>query len=154
MHLDKLPERVCSFFPARGRNLLPIVGSVRLPTYVRRVSRASLNANSPAASFSGSGLRPDDKMDATTIRRYLSAAVNTLGADVGTIEQRLRKVYQNELRQLSGNSGLPDPVRTDYEELMADLSGLLEQPGDIDRDRASRLARRVVALNERLINEL
>lgn len=84
----------------------------------------------------------------------MSAAVNTLGADVGTIEQRLRKVYQNELRQLSGNSGLPDPVRTDYEELMADLSGLLEQPGDIDRDRASRLARRVVALNERLINEL
>lgn len=93
-------------------------------------------------------------MDATTIKRYLSAAVNTLGADVGAIEQRLRKVYQNELRHLSGNSGLPDPIRTDYEELMADLSGLLEQPGDVDLDRASHLARRVVAFNERVISEL
>lgn len=89
-------------------------------------------------------------MDSITIRRQLLSAVSTLGADPGTIEQRLRRVYEGELSQIAG---LTAEAGRDYDRLMAELAELLGGQSRFDLKRASALAKRVVALYERVISE-
>lgn len=92
-------------------------------------------------------------MDNQTIKRRLFAAVHILVSGEETVDERLRKVYEGELRQLTPKS-LPHHVRRDYEQLMIDLSRLFEGRSKIDLKRASLLARRVVALYELVIEQL
>lgn len=91
-------------------------------------------------------------MDLTTTRRHLLAALCALGTDEGRIEQRLHAAYAGGLRRLS-RADLPDDVRPEYLALMAELADLYSRPDRIDAERASRLAKRVVKLYERVIKE-
>lgn len=93
-------------------------------------------------------------MDITTIKRHLLAAVYTLGTDVETIEQRLRKVYEGDLLPIAANPDLLARLRSDFEVLMADLSDLLAARSRIDLKRASLLARQVVLFYQQVATEL
>lgn len=92
-------------------------------------------------------------MDLLTTRRHLLAAVFALGAHDGTIEQRLHAAYERGLRRISASPGLPDHMRTEYDALMAELADFLGGHGEMDGQRASRLAKRVVMLYQRAIKE-
>lgn len=94
-------------------------------------------------------------MDLITAWRHLFSAVLTLGADQGTVDQRLREAYVGGLSRVSPNPGLPDPIREDYDKLMAELADLFEGgQSPIDTRRASQLAKRVVAIYDRVTKEL
>jgi len=108
---------------------------------------------SPMDPRSSHGVRPVNRMDNETIKRRLFAAVHALAYDEGTVDVRLRKVYEGELRLVAGLT-LPSKIRRDYELLMADLVQLLEGQSNVDLRRASLLAQRVVTLYERIVDEL
>jgi len=91
-------------------------------------------------------------MDNEAIKRHLFTAVHVLASGEGTVDVRLRKIYESELHQLSSES-LPARIQQDYEQLMADLSRLFDGQAIVDRGRASLLAQRVVVLYEQMIEE-
>lgn len=93
-------------------------------------------------------------MDLITTWRHLFAAVLGLVSDQGTIDQRLREAYLGGLSRISCNPGLPDPLQGDYEKLMTELGDLFGGPDPVDVKRASRLAKRVVALYDQVTKEL
>lgn len=93
-------------------------------------------------------------MDLITSWRHLFTAVLRLGANEGTVDQRLREAYRGELVPIARNGGLPDHLQPEYAQLMAALEDLLEDEDKIDTRRASRLAKRVVKLYDRVSREL
>ena len=92
--------------------------------------------------------------DLNTNWRHLFAAVLVLGADEGTIDQRLREAYVGGLSRISRNPGLPLHLFGDFERLMAELSEIYDKPGEVDAKQASRLAKQIVALYDRVTKEL
>ena len=93
-------------------------------------------------------------MDVITTWRHLFAAVLGLVSEQGTVDQRLREAYLGGLSRISGNPGLPEHLQGDYEKLMTELADLFAEPGPVDVKRASQLAKRVVALYDRVTREL
>lgn len=93
-------------------------------------------------------------MDLATSWRHLLSAVLRLGADEGTVDERLREAYAKGLRRISRNPSLPDHLRQEYEQLMSELDHLFGSGDEIDIRRASRLAKRVVALYDHVNKEL
>ena len=49
---------------------------------------------------------------------------------------------------------LPHDIRQDYEQLMTDLARLFAEQSTVDPDRASLLARRVVAFYQQVMDDL
>lgn len=93
-------------------------------------------------------------MELITTWRHLFSAVLRLGADEGTVDQRLREAYQGGLARIAANPELPENLQTEYAKLMDELDQLFDQGDAIDVKRASRLAKRVVALYDRVSKEL
>lgn len=93
-------------------------------------------------------------MDLITTWRHLFSAVLTLGSDQGAVAQRLRQAYVGALRRIAPNPGLPHPIREDFDKLMTELGDLFDGQETIDATRASRLAKRVVAIYDRVTKEL
>lgn len=93
-------------------------------------------------------------MDLITSWRHLFSAVLRLGADEGTVDQRLREAYQGGLARIPRDAALPGNLQTEYAKLMAELEDLFNGDGKVDMRRASRLAKRVVALYDRVSKEL
>ena len=93
-------------------------------------------------------------MELITIWRHLFSAVLQLGSGEGPIEERLRDAYRNHLRKVSPNPGLPPHLQGDYRQLMGALSALYSEEQAIDRKTATRLAKQVVAIYDRLTREL
>lgn len=93
-------------------------------------------------------------MDLLTTWRHLFSAVLTLGSDQGTVDQRLRQAYLGGLSRISRNPGLPDHIQGDYDKLMVELTQVFDGGGPIDTRRASRLAKHVVAIYDRVTKEL
>jgi hypothetical protein len=93
-------------------------------------------------------------MDLITTWRHLFSAVLGLGSDQGPVDRRLREAYLGGLKRVSPNGGLPDPIRGDYEKLMAELDDLFKGAAPVDLKRASRLAKQVVAIYDRVTKEL
>jgi len=95
-----------------------------------------------------------ERMDNQAIKRHLFTAVHMLGSDEGTVDVRLRKVYDGQLRHLMERLTLPHDIRQDYEQLMTDLARLFAEQSTVDPDRASLLARRVVAFYQQVMDDL
>jgi hypothetical protein len=92
--------------------------------------------------------------DFLTSWRHLFTAVLVLGADEGTIDERLREAYHGGLNRISRNPGLPEYLRADFDNLMTELDELLSAPRPLDTKQASRLAKQVVGIYDRLTKEL
>ena len=93
-------------------------------------------------------------MDLITSWRHLFSAVLRLGADEGTVDERLREAYRGGLARISAGAGLPQNLQTEYAKLMEELDQLFREGAAVDVKRASRLAKRVVALYDRVSKEL
>lgn len=93
-------------------------------------------------------------MDVITAWRHLFSAVIKLGSGAGTVEERLRDAYRGDLLRVSLPSGLPERLRDDYALLMKDIATLFEGQQTVDTKRASGLAKRVVAIYDRVTKEL
>lgn len=89
-------------------------------------------------------------MDEIKTKRHLLAAVSTLGAVEGTVGQRLRLAYERHLRGLPPNADLPESVRGDYASLLRELARLFVDAGQVEEKSAAALAKRVVALYDRV----
>jgi hypothetical protein len=92
--------------------------------------------------------------DLLTNWRHLFAAVLVLGADEGAIDERLQQAYRGALSRISRNPGLPIHLFGEFEALMKDIEDLYATPGDVETKRASQLAKRVVALYDRITKQL
>lgn len=92
----------------------------------------------------------EGKMDRIKTKRHLLAAVSTLGAVEGTVGQRLRMAYDRHLRGLPPNADLPESVRGDYESLLRELARLFVDVEQVEERVAAPLAKRVVALYDRV----
>lgn len=93
-------------------------------------------------------------MERATTRRHLLAALCALGAETGTIEERLRAAYERGLSRVSPNPGLPGQLQAEYDELMAEFSRLFGAEQKTGRGEASALAKRVVSFYDRFIRGL
>ncbi len=93
-------------------------------------------------------------MDLITTWQHLFSAVLTLGSNQGTVDERLRQAYIGGLSRISPNPGLPDHIQEEYDKLMSELTDLYKHQGSIDTKRASLLAKRVVAIYDRVTKEL
>lgn len=93
-------------------------------------------------------------MDLITTWRHLFSAVLRLGSDQGTVDERLREAYRGSLSQIPNNPGLPVSLHKDYEQLMAELADLFNGADPVDAKRASRLAKQVVAIYDRVAKEV
>lgn len=92
----------------------------------------------------------EGKMDRTKTKRHLLAAVSTLGAVDGSVGQRLRAAYEKHLRGLPLKADLPEALRGDYEALLRELAAVLADSSRIEERIAAALAKRVVALYDRV----
>lgn len=103
-------------------------------------------------TVSGNGMRLGGtmEMETKTTKRELLAAVCALGANEGTVEQRIRTAYERHLSRLSA-AHFPGHLRRDYEQLMFDLALLLNQGSEVEGKPASSLAKRIVALYDRVL---
>lgn len=86
--------------------------------------------------------------------RHLFSAVLALGARTSTVDQRLHEAYVNELQKLSVYHDLPEDLQTDFQKLMDELSEIFRGSGAVDERQASRLAKRVVVIYDRVTKKL
>lgn len=87
-------------------------------------------------------------------RGHLLSAVLKLAAGHGTLQERLVRIYHEELSQISPNPGLPGSMQGAYREIMSELSNLSSRTDHTDAARAARLAKQIVILYDRIAQEL
>lgn len=92
-------------------------------------------------------------MDLTTSWRHLFSAVLHLGSHEGTIHQRLQAAYAG-ISRISPEVGLPIHLRGHFDELMLEFGHFVQSPADMDQKSASRLAKKVIALYDKVVKEL
>lgn len=85
--------------------------------------------------------------------RHLFSAVLALGARASSVEQRLHAAYINELQRLSPQQDLPDELRADFQALMDELAHVYRNGDQADEKQASRLAKQVVGLYDRVTRQ-
>lgn len=85
--------------------------------------------------------------------RHLFSAVLALGARASSVEQRLHAAYINELQRLSAHDDLPRELRADFQALMSELETMYAEGDRADEKRASRLAKQVVVLYDRVTRQ-
>lgn len=86
--------------------------------------------------------------------RHLFSAVLALGARTSPVDQRLREAYVNELQKLSPQDDLPEDLQAEFRKLMDELAETYQGSGAVDERQASRLAKRVVVIYDRVTKKL
>lgn len=85
--------------------------------------------------------------------RHLFSAVLALGARASSVEHRLHAAYVNELLRLSPQEDLPNELRGDFQALMDELAKMYTDGDRADEHNASRLAKQVVVLYDRVTRQ-
>ncbi|MFL6624258.1 MAG: hypothetical protein ACJ8J7_08615 [Sulfurifustaceae bacterium] len=87
--------------------------------------------------------------------RHLFSAVLALSTDGGTVERRLEAAFTGNLQKIVPDRDLPHHLREDFAKLMHELTDLFGDGNKHnDSRRASLLAKKVVALYDRVTKEL
>ena len=92
--------------------------------------------------------------DLLTSWRHLFAAVLVLGSEAGGIAERLQRAYSVGLSKLSPRQALSNGFGGELESLMRGITELYGTGRPVDEQQASALAKRVVALYDRVTREL
>lgn len=85
--------------------------------------------------------------------RHLFSAVLALGARATSVQHRLRSAYVNELLRLSPHDDFPRELRAEFQTLMDELGQMYHAGERADDKEASRLAKQVVVLYDRITRQ-
>jgi hypothetical protein len=91
----------------------------------------------------------NENSDSKGVRHYF-AAIIVLSTDVGTVDVRLQQAFESCLRRIVPETDLPANLAERHRQLMLELEQLFADTDGVDPQRASRLAKEVVKVYERM----
>jgi hypothetical protein len=92
-------------------------------------------------------------MDPVKAWRHSFGAVQALAFGTGPVGGRLREAYFEHLKLVSPNPDVPPALQEEHQQLMMELHRLYptRRVRHVDRQRATELARQVVAFYDKLL---